>query len=146
MKVEHLRQLARLAIDSQDHALMLRALELMAQEPEKEPEPVEIKPEPKSNRAIAVRNLIAAWRPYQESSQITGLQTPQIINNVISKLSDEDISFLFPNYKLAKNNAERGWVIEDGIANINIALHTDKIVCTHGNGRRFYLRKQSVKE
>lgn len=142
VKAEHLKQLARLAVETQDHALMIRALELLSElEPEEVKTEPAVKPEPVSTRAIAVRNLLAAWRPYQVGSAKSGLQTTQLERQVISRLSDEDIKHLFPLYRRDDAGAERGWAIEDGIPNINIGLHTDKVVCTHGNGRRFFLKR-----
>lgn len=101
------------------------------------PEPV-VKPEPVSNMAMAVRNLIGLWKT-------SGIRTPVTVTHlterIISKLSDDDLKHLFPKYRREDSGVLRGIALEEGLRDINAGLHTDQIVCTHGNGRRFFLKR-----
>ncbi|NBT32318.1 MAG: hypothetical protein EBT13_10600 [Rhodobacteraceae bacterium] len=142
MKIEYLRRLAQLAIDSQDQKLMVLALEAII---ERREDAHELKPPAESlgQMARAVRNLIAVWKSTNMRSNIN---VTYFEKHVLSKLSDDDLKHLFPKYNKTHVGVARGEAIEAGLPSINIGLHTDEIVCTHGNGRRFHLRSKAVKE
>ena len=142
MKLEHLRRLAQLAIDTQDQKLMVLALEAILERREDAPQ---LKPPAESLGAMAraVRNLLAVWKATNMRSNIN---VTHLERYILSKLSDEDMKQLFPKYSKTYSGVTRGYAIEVGLPSINIGLHTDEIVCTHGNGRRFSLRPKAVKE
>jgi hypothetical protein len=142
VKIEYLRRLAQLAIDSQDQKLMVLALEAII---ERREDAHELKPQAESlgQMARAVRNLIAVWKSTNMRSNIN---VTYFEKHVLSKLSDDDLKHLFPKYNKTHVGVARGEAIEAGLPSINIGLHTDEIVCTHGNGRRFHLRSKAVKE
>lgn len=138
MKSEYIKRLAALALDSKDHDLMVRAIELLLQSAaENTP-----KPEPVSPMGMAVRNLIAVWK-------ISNIKRPinvtEITDRILAHLSGEDLKLLFPTYKSDDPGLLRGIAIEDGLGNINAGLLVDEIICLHGTGRRFQLRKKAKK-
>jgi len=142
VKIEYLRRLAQLAIDSQDQKLMVLALEAIL---ERREDAHELKPAAESlgQMARAVRNLIAVWKTTSKRSNVN---LTHFEKQVLFKLSDEDLKHLFPKYNKTHVGVARGEAIEAGLPSINIGLHTDEIVCTHGNGRRFHLRPKAVQE
>jgi hypothetical protein len=142
VKIEYLRRLAQLAIDSKDQKLMVLALEAIL---ERREDAHELKPSAESigQMARAVRNLLAAWKATNMRSNIN---VTHLERYILSKLSDEDMKHLFPKYNKTFSGVTRGEAIEAGLPSINIGLHTDEIVCTHGNGRRFHLRPKAVQE
>jgi len=142
VKIEHLRRLAQLAIDTQDQKLMVLALEAILERREDAPQ---LKPPAESLGAMAraVRNLIAVWKTTSKRSNVN---LTHFEKQILFKLSDEDLKLLFPKYNKTHVGVARGEAIEAGLVDINIGLHTDEIVCTHGNGRRFNLRPKVVKE
>ena len=70
------------------------------------------------------------------------LSTNDVHRTVLTRMSDEDLSILFPAYRNEDHVVVRGEAIEKGIKSINIGLHSCHIVVRHKYGRQFRLEER----